>query len=197
MTASFLTQTLKQISIGCVNTWNSAAEMVGSSMPQNSSSLAPRSNTWDLWSHQMESNLLMTSWTTSRHSLHHEISPMYAAGLVQQWKHLGIYFFSKVQWSPDLDTAFQSSKEKIVKQCVLGVQSFDPAWATVLATDWSKFAMGFWLCQKHCNCESSVPGCCNQGWKPLNVEVSLFTRRIKLCSYRRWGYIRYLGSWQM
>ena len=68
------------------------------------------------------------------------------------------------QWSPDLQAAFELSKEEILKQCMQGVKSFDPARQTALATDWSKVAMGFWLCQKHCNCDSLVPGCCNNGW---------------------------------
>lgn len=70
-------------------------------------------------------------------------------------------------WSPDLDKAFLASKEEIIKQCIDGVRNFDPALPTALATDWSKQAMGFWLCQKHCQCEGTKPGCCKDGWKTV------------------------------
>ena len=72
-------------------------------------------------------------------------------------------------WSPDLETAFQKSKLEIVRQCEGGVRSFDPTKPTALATDWSKWASGFWLTQKHCNCiqEKIKPGCCLQGWQTV------------------------------
>ena len=28
-------------------------------------------------------------------------------------------------------------------------------------------AMGFWLCQKHCECDSVKPGCCSTGWQTV------------------------------
>ena len=68
-------------------------------------------------------------------------------------------------WSPDLDKAFAASKQEIIRQCMAGVRNFNPNLPTALATDWSKQAMGFWLCQKHCNCEGSKPNCCKEGWQ--------------------------------
>ena len=56
------------------------------------------------------------------------------------------------QWSPELQTAFEESKREIIKQCEKGVRLFDPKLPTVLATDWAKFGIGFWLTQKHCKC---------------------------------------------
>ena len=53
------------------------------------------------------------------------------------------------QWTHELDKAFEASKEEIIRQCEKGVKSFDPKLVTALATDWSKLAVGFWLCQKH------------------------------------------------
>ena len=72
-------------------------------------------------------------------------------------------------WSPDLETAFQKSKAEIVRQCERGVKSFDPSKPTALATDWSKWASGFWLTQKHCQCiqEQIKPGCCHNGWQTV------------------------------
>ena len=70
-------------------------------------------------------------------------------------------------WSPDLATAFQEAKMEIVRQCEEGVRSFDPSLPTALATDWSRVGMGFWLCQKHCGCESTSPGCCSSGWQTV------------------------------
>ena len=73
------------------------------------------------------------------------------------------------QWSPDLENAFKKSKLEIVRLCENGIISFDPALPTALATDWSKYACGLWLCQKHCDCETTPiqPGCCQSGWKTV------------------------------
>ena len=72
-------------------------------------------------------------------------------------------------WSPDLEIAFQTAKHEIVRQCERGVRSFDPTKPTALATDWSKWASGFWLTQKNCAClqEKTKPGCCLQGWQTV------------------------------
>jgi hypothetical protein len=71
------------------------------------------------------------------------------------------------QWSPELDKAFEESKSEIIRQCMQGVRNFDPNLPTALTTDWSKLAMGFWLCQKHCECNQTKPGCCNTGWQTV------------------------------
>ena len=73
------------------------------------------------------------------------------------------------QWSPDLETAFQKSKLEIVRLCENGIRSFNPALPTALATDWSKFACGLWLTQKHCDCAATPvqPGCCQSGWQTI------------------------------
>ena len=84
------------------------------------------------------------------------------------FKHL---LSSKVpfSWSPELQTAFEQSKLEIVRQCKEGVRAFDPSLPTCLATDWSKMAMGYWLCQKRCTCEAEKPGCCVKGWQTVYV----------------------------
>ena len=48
-------------------------------------------------------------------------------------------------WSEELQAAFDNSKDEIIKQCQKGVRLFSLTAPTALATDWSKFAMGFWL----------------------------------------------------
>ena len=69
------------------------------------------------------------------------------------------------QWNDALDKAFQKSKEEIIQQCQNGVKSFNLSSPTCLATDWSRYGMGFWLTQKTCSCPSSTsPGCCKDGW---------------------------------
>ena len=72
-------------------------------------------------------------------------------------------------WSPELDAAFHLSKKEVVRQCELGVHTFDPNLPTALACNWSKLACGFWLCQKHCHCqqERPTPGCCKTGWQTV------------------------------
>ena len=84
------------------------------------------------------------------------------------FKHL---LSSKVpfSWSADLEKAFVNSKVEIARQCSEGVRTFDPSLPTCLATDWSKMAMGFWLCQKRCRCEAVKPGCCVNGWQTVYV----------------------------
>ena len=72
-------------------------------------------------------------------------------------------------WSPELETAFQASKTEIVEQCTQGVRMFDPTLPTCLATDWSKYGVGYWLCQKRCSCPGSRPGCCQTGWQTITV----------------------------
>ena len=52
-------------------------------------------------------------------------------------------------WNEDLDRAFLASKEEIIRQCEKGVRLFDMHAPTGLATDWSKYCMGWWLVQKH------------------------------------------------
>ena len=56
---------------------------------------------------------------------------------------------------------------EIVRQCEEGVRSFNPSLPTALATDWSRVGMGCWLCQKHCGCESTSPGCFSSGWQTV------------------------------
>ena len=72
-------------------------------------------------------------------------------------------------WSPELEAAFQASKEEILRQCELGVRTFDPNRRTCLATDWSKTGVGFWLCQQRCTCSKGLPGCCPTGWQTVFV----------------------------
>jgi len=69
-----------------------------------------------------------------------------------------------------MQTAFDASKQEILAQCEKGVRSFDPKLPTALATDWAKLGLGFWLCQKHCDCPSKgqpTPGCCPSGWQTV------------------------------
>ena len=90
------------------------------------------------------------------------------APVMDPFRHL---LSSKVpfNWTPQLQEAFDASKQEILKQCETGVRSFDPKLPTALATDWAKFGMGFWLTQKHCHCPGSTPGCCQTGWQTVYV----------------------------
>ena len=92
-----------------------------------------------------------------------------SAPLMAPFRHL---LSSKVpfEWSEELQTAFEASKREILAQCEKGVKSFNPDLPTALATDWAKLGLGFWLCQKHCNCPSKtqpIPGCCPSGWQTV------------------------------
>ena len=54
------------------------------------------------------------------------------------------------------------------------VRIFDKNKLTSLATDWSKDGIGFWLLQKHCNCEKLAAFCCRDGWQ-ITLVGSRFT----------------------
>ena len=72
------------------------------------------------------------------------------------------------QWSEELQASFDASKQEIIRQCELGVRTFDTKLPTALATDWAKLGIGFWLTQKHCSCPGDpIPGCCNTGWQTV------------------------------
>ena len=71
----------------------------------------------------------------------------------------------RVYWNADLDQAFQTSKDAIVKMIERGVRIFDMRKATCLRPDWSSRGIGYFLLQKHCSCRSVIPNCCTNGWK--------------------------------
>lgn len=77
-------------------------------------------------------------------------------------------------WDEHLEKLFQDSKQKIVDEIEEGVRIFDKSRPTCLATDWSKTGLGFWLLQKHCQCQVIKPFCCKTGWK-ITFVGSRFT----------------------
>ena len=79
------------------------------------------------------------------------------------------------KWTPELDAAFQQSKEAIVTEIEEGVEIFDPMRRTCLTPDWSTTGVGYWLRQKHCHCDSLTPGCCPGGWR-VTLAGSRFLR---------------------
>ena len=72
---------------------------------------------------------------------------------------------AKFEWTAELDSAFETSKEKIITAIKEGVEIFDMGRPTCLSTDWSKVGIGYFLNQKHCECASPIPGCCDEGWR--------------------------------
>ena len=72
-------------------------------------------------------------------------------------------------WDDHLQALFEESKLTIVNEIRNGIQIFDKSKATCLATDWSKNGLGFWLFQKHCQCQNTKPFCCKTGWKVVLV----------------------------
>ena len=70
------------------------------------------------------------------------------------------------EWTVDLESTFQASKERIVEAIQQGVRIFNPSLPTAVIPDWSKTGVGFWVVQKHCSCEHiGPPDCCTSGWK--------------------------------
>lgn len=81
----------------------------------------------------------------------------------------------KFEWTDELDNLFNESKKKIVAAIEEGVKIFDLLKRTCLRTDWSKSGIGFWLLQKHCDCEVNSPGCCTDGWQ-ITLASSRFLK---------------------
>jgi len=77
-------------------------------------------------------------------------------------------------WTNTMDDLFEETKQVIIEEIKHGVEIFDKAKPTCLATDYSKEGIGFWLLQKHCSCTSSKPFCCRTGWK-ITLVGSRFT----------------------
>ena len=71
----------------------------------------------------------------------------------------------KFEWSQELDTLFEKSKEVIVEKVSEGIRLFDMKLPTCLATDYSGKGVGFLMLQKTCSCYSQVPTCCPEGWR--------------------------------
>ena len=71
----------------------------------------------------------------------------------------------KFFWNPDLDKAFEESKELITQSIREGVEIFDMSKPTCLRPDWSSCGIGYFLLQKHCICTTSLPDCCPNGWR--------------------------------
>ena len=69
------------------------------------------------------------------------------------------------QWSPSLQGLFEKAKETIVQAVENGLKHFEVERPTCLATDFSKYGLGFFLLHKWCNCENLHPRCCPGGWK--------------------------------
>jgi len=67
-------------------------------------------------------------------------------------------------WNDELDKAFRESKNALVDAIKHGISIFDPLRKTCLRTDWSKKGIGYYLLQKHCDCSSDLPDCCDYGW---------------------------------
>ena len=80
----------------------------------------------------------------------------------------------KFEWTNALEEAFIKSKTTLVDAMKEGVQLFECARPTCLATDWSNEGIGFVLKQKHCHCPGIAPNCCHDGWK-LCLVGSRFT----------------------
>lgn len=71
----------------------------------------------------------------------------------------------KFSWSPELESAFQNSKESIIESIRQGVEIFDMQRRTCLRPDWSRRGIGYFLLQQHCNCPSGIPDCCPGRWR--------------------------------
>ena len=79
----------------------------------------------------------------------------------------------RFQWTDELEGLFQESKALILSEIYQGVEIFDKARPTCLATDWGKDGLGLWLFQKHSSCPSTTPFCCKVCWRSRLLEADL------------------------
>ena len=68
-------------------------------------------------------------------------------------------------WNEELQSCFENSKAAIIDIIKKGVTIYDLDKVTCLRTDWSNMGVGYYLSQKHCDCSSNLPGCCEDGWQ--------------------------------
>ena len=68
-------------------------------------------------------------------------------------------------WSDELQSCFEASKTAIIDAIKKGVTIYDLGKRTCLRPDWSKQGVGYYLSQKHCDCPSDLPDCCEDGWQ--------------------------------
>ena len=68
----------------------------------------------------------------------------------------------KFSWSTELEEAFQKAIVEAIRE---GVEIFDMQKRTCLRPDWSRRGIGYFLLQQHCDCPSSLPDCCQGGWR--------------------------------
>ena len=94
--------------------------------------------------------------------------------LMAPFKHL---FSPKTtfHWTAQLDAAFSTSKTASIQEVENGVEIFDPDRRTCISPDWSTTGVGYWMHQRHCQCDSLTPGCCPDGWR-VTLVGSRFLR---------------------
>ena len=85
-------------------------------------------------------------------------------GKMAPFKHL-LSPKNQFDWTQDLGELFEQTKREIVDAIKEGVQIFDLKSKTCLRPDFSKVGIGYYLCQKHCDCKSELPDCCENGWR--------------------------------
>ena len=87
--------------------------------------------------------------------------------LIEMMKPFRPFLSPKVRfkWDDELETAFEASKQAIMRAIVEGVAIFDPERRTAISTDYSTTGIGYFLYQKYCPCVSTVTTCCSTGWR--------------------------------
>ena len=71
----------------------------------------------------------------------------------------------RIIWNDELQSCLETSKAAIIDLIKKGVTIFELDRVTCLRTDWSTKGTGYYLSQKHCDCPSNLPGCCEDGWQ--------------------------------
>ena len=70
----------------------------------------------------------------------------------------------RLQWTDTIKEAFNEGKQEIVRAIEDGME-IDPSLETCIRTNWSKQGMGYYRCQKACQCPEVSLTCCSGSWQ--------------------------------
>ena len=83
-----------------------------------------------------------------------------------------------------MEDACNAGKNEIIRAIEDRVEIFDLSLETSIRTDWSKEGMGYYMCQKACQCPGADLTCCLSGWR-----ICLAGSRFNMDAETRYAFI--------
>ena len=91
----------------------------------------------------------------------------------------------RFEWIPELERAFQASKESNIANIGHDVDIFDPTKRTCIRPEWYRQGIGHFLSQKHCSYDSSLPVLLYEWLENHAGRIPIvYVSRTKLCANR-------------